>query len=533
MTALLKLIDLNLGFADAENYKRRENKELLNNVFVRNDFLDQLCTPAISFLMGEKGTGKTAYSVFLANGEYKNTRGAIRYIRETDYRKFITLKNERNLQLSDFSSVWKVIILLLLCADIREKEGDALLARMTRRFKAMNEAIDEYYASAFAPEISQALQFVEESKRSAELIAKYLKASGEEKETVSFSASRFQVNLLYIQRKLLEAALSEFKLDRNHILFIDGIDIRPSAIPYEEYKECIKGLANAVWELNNDFFPSIKGSKGRLRAVLLLRPDIFVTLGLQNQNTKIRDNSVYLDWRTEYANYRSSNLFQTANHLLGWQQPVSLGSGDAWDLYFPWDTAKVGADYVSPSSFISFLRYSYHRPRDIVTMLRLMRDVSTKNNKGKQSFTLADFEDLAFQKQYSEYLLGEVKDHLVFYYSLTDYDLFLKFFEFLNNAHAFTYKTFLSAFEKLARHIDSIAAPKPQFMATPNDFLQFLYDLNVICYLEAPESGGPLFLRWCFRERAYSNISPKVKAGERYEVFYGLAKALNVGKRLR
>ena len=42
--------DLELGFSDAENYRRRENKSLLNRVFIRNHNLDRLCDPAISFV---------------------------------------------------------------------------------------------------------------------------------------------------------------------------------------------------------------------------------------------------------------------------------------------------------------------------------------------------------------------------------------------------------------------------------------------------------------------------------------------------
>jgi hypothetical protein len=60
-------------------------------------------------------------------------------------------------------------------------------------------------------------------------------------------------------------------------------------------------------------------------------------------------------------------------------------------------------------------------------------------------------------------------------------------------------------------------------------FLQFLYDLNVICYRERLQDGRPYY-RWCFRERSYGNISPKVKAEVQYQVFYGLARALNVGR---
>ncbi len=66
-----KIKDLELGYADAENYKRRENKELLNKIFIRDQQLDKLCDDRISFLIGEKGTGKTAYSVFLSNNNYK------------------------------------------------------------------------------------------------------------------------------------------------------------------------------------------------------------------------------------------------------------------------------------------------------------------------------------------------------------------------------------------------------------------------------------------------------------------------------
>ncbi len=106
--------ELELGYSDAENYRRKENKTLFNKVFIRNQFLDALCRPAISFLIGEKGAGKTAYALHLANNNYQNHFALLRYIRETDYRKFISLKQDNHLGLSDYSSIWKVICCLLL-----------------------------------------------------------------------------------------------------------------------------------------------------------------------------------------------------------------------------------------------------------------------------------------------------------------------------------------------------------------------------------------------------------------------------------
>ncbi|MBU1185173.1 MAG: funZ protein, partial [Proteobacteria bacterium] len=94
--------DLELGFRDAENYRRRENKNLFNNIFLRTPDLDLLCEPNVFFLVGEKGTGKTAYAVYLSNNDYKNHRASLRYIRETEYQKFVEMKKARNLTLSDY-----------------------------------------------------------------------------------------------------------------------------------------------------------------------------------------------------------------------------------------------------------------------------------------------------------------------------------------------------------------------------------------------------------------------------------------------
>jgi hypothetical protein len=283
--------------------------------------------------------------------------------------------------------------------------------------------------------------------------------------------------------------------------------------------------------MNNDFFPSIKGGKGRIRAVLLIRPDIFESIGLQNQNTKIRDNAVFLDWRTEYNAHRNSQLFEVVDHMLGVQQNPPADKGTAWDHYFPWNSPNVFEQYSTPTSFINFLRWSYYRPRDIVTMLELLKS-NSNGDKSKVSFALNDFENPHFQREYSNYLLGEVKDHLSFYYGADHYEIFLKFFEYLAGKDSFNYAVFVDAFDKLQEHIKSIAVDRPRFMATHNDFLQFLFDLNVICYIEHTEDDKP-FIHWCFRDRSYANISPKVKTGVEYQVFYGLAKALNVGKEFK
>lgn len=69
---MLKSIgELNLGYSDAENYLARERKKMFSDIFVKNSYLEKLLEPTTYFLIGEKGTGKTAYATYLANSEYK------------------------------------------------------------------------------------------------------------------------------------------------------------------------------------------------------------------------------------------------------------------------------------------------------------------------------------------------------------------------------------------------------------------------------------------------------------------------------
>ncbi len=523
-----KIKDLEFGFPDAENYKRRESKQLFNNLFIKNEYLEELCNPETSFLVGDKGTGKTAYSLFLSNNRYKNNIAVSKYIRETEYQKFIALKKEKNLLLSDYTSIWKVIILLLLSEQIYEKEPDISLMRNFGKFKYLHDVIDEYYSSAFSPEIIQAIEFITQSKISAELLSKHATLAGEEKESKTFNENRFQINLFYIEKKF-KNALSKIKLKNNHIVFIDGIDIRPDDIPFYDYLACIKGLANATWELNNDFFPTINDTKGRPRIVLLIRPDIFESLGLQNLNTKIRSNSVLLDWVTEYKEYENSKIFSLIDHLLAVQQENKLDLGESWQYYFPFNASNTKSTDERYTSFIEFLRHSYYRPRDIITMLDIMKE-NASLDKGKSVFIRNDFDNKSFKTKYSNYVLGEIKDQLLFYYQVGDYELFLKFFEFLEGKQGFNYDEYLLIFEKYEKYLESLDKEKPKFTTSANEFLQFLYDLNIICYIEYVQGHNNKFFHWCFKERSYSNITPKVKENREYQIFYSLTKALKIGK---
>lgn len=526
------LTDLTFGFTDAENYRRRENKNLFSKIFLRTEALDALTTPSTFFLVGEKGTGKTAYAVYLTNSPTWDKFYAHKFIRETDYAKFVALKNQRSLGLSEYTDVWKVIIYLLMAGSIIEHENSDKVFGKSKSFRALRDAIDEYYEGAFSPEIVSGLQIVENSEELLKLLAKHsgLSASYETKSTSGSTQTlqRFQTDLLKIQRSF-ETAFASLGLLANHTLFIDGIDIRPESIPFPQYLDCVKGLANALWSVNNDFFPSINDSKGRMKIVALLRPDIFNSLGMQNRNTKLKDNSVVLDWRTRYTNFRDSDLFKMSDRLLAVQQESSPAIGKSWDHYFPFEASshKPGNNL---SSFITVLRYTFHRPRDILSILDTLDALYVKTGICTGYFSDKQLTSVEFRRAFGTYMLGEIKDSLSFYYDEKEFQLFLKFFEYLDGAHKFNYAKFIDAYAKFMNFVGDQSVKIPDFMGSAEELLQFLYDQNILSYKEGTADAP--FIRWCFIERSPSNISPQVKTHSDYEIHYGLANALNIGKKI-
>jgi hypothetical protein len=533
---MIPISQLKLGSNDAQNYRKRGNKEYFNKIFLKTEELDDICKDDKYFLLGEKGTGKTAYAVYMTNNYYKNIYGSIQFIGQTEYHKFVKIKMDRNLEFSNYASVWRVILYLLMSEQIisRQKDLPKFFSKFTR-MKLIKDAIDSFYDHAFSPEIINALHFVENNESAIEFFSSTgiidAKVGSTKKEEQSTSEHKFQINLLKIQKKF-EEAFSQLRLKDGRILFIDGIDIRPPDISYNEYLQCIRGLVNAIWTVNNEIFGNLKGP-GRIKVVLLIRPDIFNSLGLQNQNNIIRDNSVLLDWRTKNEQYRNSKIFEQGDNLLKVSQndeeKKSLSLGDSWDHYFPYKVEANWKKDVLLDSFPTMLKLTYARPRDIVTILSLLKENVVYNKTDQLVFEKNDSKSPDFRDKLSKYYLAELRDQLFFYYTDAEYQIFLKFFEFLNGKREFLYHQYLRAFQDYSDFIKHNKFETPEFAKTPDDFLQFIYNLNVICYIEETIDGEQ-YWRWCYRQRSFGNLAPKVKTSTKYRIFDGIAKALNIGK---
>lgn len=530
------LAEIDLGYGDATNYRKNKRMaQMFNEIFVKDRNLERLLQEDSFFLIGEKGTGKTAYATFLENREYKNTVTKVYEISSTDFQIFLRLQKSGYLQLSDFTKVWEIILLMLMASEINKRDIDEFGPKRSEKLYALKASIEDYYEEAFIPEISNTFKYILdntdsiEARVKSEILSSSAQINAQMIDEISQESAirKFQNNLLDL-KKDFESAFQRLKINKNRFIILDSVDINLSDFTTKEYEECLRALANAIWSVNTTVFRNMpESSKGFLKIVFSVRPDIFSKLNLHNQANKVRDNGIVLDWRTTYESFEKSLLYKLCNRLLSYDNP-GLDENEYWNYYFPWYTMSTKPTSRDKDfSFINCLRLSLSRPRDMISIMKAIQRTSEKNEHSLSE--LEDFQDNATQNEISNYYVEEARDWCLYKFSGKEFESLLFFFQFLNGRSRFSYTDYEIAFNNYIEQICNREMDLFNEMDNKDDFLQLLYDLNMICYYDKDKNGNDLY-RFCYREREIYNLAPKVKTGVIYGVHYALLKSLNLGK---
>lgn len=512
------ILELKEPFNDAINYSSKDQKQFFSKVFLRTTDLERCLFPNTYYLIGEKGSGKTAYAVYLENNPLGNNQCKLTTMTETQYKRFIAMKQDGKLTYSDYANIWRSMLLLLV-AQMIVQHSKGMLDLITKKFSKIEKAIEKWNLSALNPEIESAFELLK--NKGVELgadINNIANVNASISEQTIDKTQKINHHLLETECELKEA-IKNLKLGKNQTIFIDGLDYRPEGVSYYEYIECVKGLSEATWQLNTEFFNSIKDSKGRIKIMLLIRPDVFHKLNLYNSNSRLQDNSVFLNWTTTEKEFRNSDLLGVSGRYFSTQQIFPVTPYDAWSNYH-------SGERHGDETFKSLLRHTFQKPRDILTYIRIAR----RYHSDKSEFPKRPFNDSNITREFSDYLLGEVKNYASFYMRHSDFGIYLKFFQYLNGKSKFTMQDFINAFEKFKKWASGETIHAKEYLHDSESLLQFFYDVNIIGYKEKMVDDGDNFHHWAYRERTINNISPKIKGAAELILNPGISKALDIGK---
>lgn len=402
------------------------------------------------------------------------------------------------------------------------KESGSFIHKITGAFKKIECAIENYDKKSLLPEMESAMEFANTLQGSAQVKLNVIKSEVQTAKTEIEQSTLIKHHLLESE-KMLKEGLGAIRLKSNFTIFLDGIDTRPSSIPEGEFRECLKGLEEAMWQINTDFFQNIRDSQGRMRFCMLIRPDIYDNLEIYNSNSKLNDNAIMLNWATTEDDYTGSPLYQTVDKYFYGQNEKKEG----WDKYFPTKSYKAKS-YV----FVELLKRSFVRPRDYFTAIKMLRQKHVDNNSHETAFKNSELTEAQFERFYTDYLLGEVKNHSNYYMSSKDFEEYIAFFQYLNGKPRFSYDEYCKAYNCFKAYAEGRTIENRAFYKSEIDLLQFFYDLHVIGYIDKTEDGNNHY-HWSYRERTPSKLSPKVRPNAEYIVMQGIRKSLDLGKKYK
>lgn len=512
---------------DAIDYRAKEKKQFFSNSYVATSFLKKACESNCYYFIGEKGTGKTALAFHMQNSQHQNIAAKLISISETQYTRFINLKISGKLEYTDYSIIWRATLLYLV-AKLAIEKHKKWHHKINGKFSKIEAAIKKYDKDSQIPELEYVIEFVTTLTQDASLstnVPELVKLGVKEGNSQSTKTTTTELKTALLEcEKILKAGLQGIKLNSDIALLIDGLDAKPNGIEFTEYQKCLIGLSEAAWHLNSEFFSAVKDSPGRMRCVLLLRPDVFDSLNMHNSNCRLADNSVIFHWNTTHEQHKASDLYCVSNKYF----TAQCGDKHGWNEYFG-EISSSGSD-----SFKEIMKNSFHRPRDVFSAIKTLINIAEQTGTGDSTqFELKTLKSARFTELYSDYLLGEVKNYANYYITNSEFDCCTAFFQHLNGAKNFDFEEFCTAYECFINSPGNIHLKSTKIASSAEAFLQFWYDVNVIGYTEELQKGGSNHYHWAMRERSASKVMPKIKHNCQYLIQSGVAKSLDIGKRFK
>jgi len=536
---------LQFGFPDARQYQSPDEIERFKTIyFPDSQQIEQLKRDPVYFVIGDKGTGKTALATYFVNRLDPDVIAYSIFLQKEDFSRFYNFtKSIPDFDPSDFGEMWKAIIVLLVCYNLTKDmvasgvslppdQQEFLSGLKTLSFNAFDLTVFSAFKVLFSQMKSAARIFLHAEVTDPSQFSFYLR-----------SMQAFLTNILSVARPP----------DKSTFLFIDGLDVRPTegVGSHADHIANVTSLVNAMWQLNYQGFPG--GMSNRYRVIVLVRPDIFERLELQNVNNIWRTNTIQISYPVKFKYYRSSSLFRISDYFLYTQQDFfprpDYIVGTCWDKYLP-DKVKHfpserNAHVHLDESFINILRNTFNRPRDIIYYLDYWRIVAMVSNDGKAPYFDPQYTSAPqFRNYFNDYLLGEIRDSLAFYTDVSDYIVFIQFFHhlerrlpqseiastkhpgttFLRRYPTFSHDDYRLAYREYLDYLEKNKIGVPEMFGKPERFLQLLYELGLVFY-EAQGADRQIWKTYA-DAKADGDFRPQVRLDGNYRLHRGLARAI-------
>lgn len=369
----------------------------IGDYFIDNDYWAQLVEGNKYYVIGRKGTGKSAIYNWIKTNEV--SRGVI--VSNLSFRNF---PFERLLNLSDddfsrpnqYQSVWRNIILSEIAKDI--------VLDVNSVPDELFEELRDYVDFKFGRDLLDLHKRVatQTEKTDKGLFIKGVKVGRSKGVSSEYSTSEMS-NLTLINQRL-DRVIRDYLLVTNNTRYViqfDQLDDNYTVyITNDNYFQSLISLFKVIYDLNQSFaqldIP--------VKIIGYLRSDIFYEINNYDAESARWDmHQLYLNWaiinRTDWHN---PPLLQMLNKRMVHSVP-SLNDVDN-PFYYVFRGLEINSKAGRRSVFSHLVRNSFQRPRDLIQFCKKIQDEARKRGKLDEN-TILDAEKL-----YSSWLLAELSN---------------------------------------------------------------------------------------------------------------------------
>ncbi|MNW37771.1 hypothetical protein D3C74_148230 [compost metagenome] len=428
----------------------------IERYFVNDNYWEKIIDKDTYFIIGRKGTGKSAiYNWLEKTAPYNSTLIANLPFNSFPFEKLLKLADDNFSRPNQYQSIWRNIILTeivsLIVKDEQSNKNDEYVE------------LENYMQFLFGRDLvdlhKQITTIAE--KDIGGIKFSHASLSMEDSRSWSLSSSQFD-NITIINRKLENSIINYFigyQSENKFVVQFDQLDDNYTQYQKsDEYYQLIISLFKVIYELNKKF----KSKNINAKVIGYLRSDIFNSIDeFDAESARWDAHRFDLNWSIVNRNdWKKSGLLSIINKRISTSFETDIKFHDIFNSKLL-DFKSDRNDNSNNDIFRYIIHRTFHRPRDVVQFCIKIQQESLKIDK----FYYGTIKNA--EKSYSLWLLSELTNEISV--KVLDTKLLFEFLRLLG-ANAFSMSSFKGQYKNY----------KSQVGLEDEELLRYLYKLGMI-----------------------------------------------------
>ena len=371
---------------EIRSWKAEAKLEDSERYFFHIDEVDKILSGESSYVIGRKGTGKTAISEYLNKiSEPKKFSQKLTF-KNFPFNALYELDNDSYTSPNQYITIWKYVIYSSLAKLFIKNENIDLSTR---------SKLESIYTEDLSRALSRAVKKWTSKTFSLKVLGSGISVGGEKDQDAN--------ELSWIDKvDILEDFIASNIDDCTYLIIFDELDedykdiIAPEK--HKRYTQLLTSLFKAVQDIRSIF------SDKKLYPVILLRDDIYDVLG-DPDKTKWDDLKISLNWSEDLIKNLLSFRLGRAHDPKG----ESFTYQKSWNNAFKTGDVRYGNKKSKRMRQFDYISRSTHlRPRDFVKYIQLCAKKALEKKQEKISPSIIS----QVNNEFSAYLRSEIEDEI-------------------------------------------------------------------------------------------------------------------------